>query len=118
MAVETCGSFGPKTHELVSELGRRVRRATLEENSHQYLVQRIAIAVQRGGMLLLSWVSGQPEQLLKFEVTIFLTLFSSKKGLSIIFNSCIVSFKKKNGYLQKLFYLFVFQSNSDSKISL
>ena len=39
VAVEKCGSFGPKTHELVSELGHRVRRATLEENSHQYLVQ-------------------------------------------------------------------------------
>ena len=48
VAVETCDSFSPKTHELVSELGRRVRRATLEENSHQYLVQRIAIAVQWG----------------------------------------------------------------------
>ena len=48
VAVETGGTFGPKTHELVSELGRRVRRVTLEENSHQYLVQRIAIAVQRG----------------------------------------------------------------------
>ena len=48
VAVETCGSLGPKAHELVSELGCRVRRATLEENSHQYLVQRIAIAVQWG----------------------------------------------------------------------
>ena len=48
VAVETCDSFSPKTHELVSELGHRVRRATLEENSHQYLVQRITIAVQRG----------------------------------------------------------------------
>ena len=38
-------------------------------------------------------VSGQPEQLLKVEVTIlfyFISLFSSKKGLSITFYSCIV----------------------------
>ena len=46
-----------------------------------------------GECCLCPGVSGQPEQLLKVEVTIFFTffsLFSSKKVLSIIFYSCIV----------------------------
>ena len=49
-----------------------MRRATLE-NSHQYLMQRIG----NGGML---GVSGQPEQLLKVEVTILFLYFLPRKG--------------------------------------
>ena len=44
VAVETCGAFGPEA----GEFWRRVMRATDEANAYQYLVQRIAMAVQRG----------------------------------------------------------------------
>ena len=33
---------------IFQELGRRVKRATQEEKAHEYLMQRIAVAVQRG----------------------------------------------------------------------
>ena len=48
VAVEACGTFGPQAGEFFRELGRRVRRATLEPNAYQYLVQRISLAVQQG----------------------------------------------------------------------
>ena len=48
VAVETCGTFGPQAGEFFRELGRRVRRATLEPNANEYLVQRISEAVLRG----------------------------------------------------------------------
>ena len=48
VAIETCGPFGPKAREFFQELGRRVKRATQEEKAHEYLMQRIAVAVQRG----------------------------------------------------------------------
>ena len=47
--------------------------------------------MQRGECCFCPGVSGQPEQLLKVEVTIFFTLFSLfSSKLSIIFYSCIV----------------------------
>ena len=48
VAVETCGTFGPQAGDFFRELGRRVRRATLEPNAYEYFVQRISVAVQRG----------------------------------------------------------------------
>ena len=48
VAIETCGPFGPKPREFFEELGRRVKRATQEEKAYEYLMQRIAVAVQRG----------------------------------------------------------------------
>ena len=46
VAIETCGPFGPKAWEFFQELGRRMKRATQEEKAHEYLMQRIAVAVQ------------------------------------------------------------------------
>ena len=48
VAVETCGAFGPEAGEFFRELGRWVKRVTDEANTYQYIVQRIAMAVQRG----------------------------------------------------------------------
>ena len=50
VAVETCGSFGPKAREFFQEVGRQVKRATQEENAYHYMIQRIAVAVQRGNV--------------------------------------------------------------------
>ena len=47
VAIETCGPFGPKGWEFFQEVGRRVKRATQEENAYEYLTQRIDVAVQR-----------------------------------------------------------------------
>ena len=48
VAVETCDSFGPKAQEFFQEVGRRVKRATQEKNAYHYIVQQIAVAIQRG----------------------------------------------------------------------
>ena len=63
VAVETCGTFGPQAGEFFREPGRRMRRATLEPNAYQYLVQRISVAVQRGNAAsVLGSVTGQSAQ--------------------------------------------------------
>ena len=48
VAIKMCGPFGPKVREFFRDVGRRVKRATQEENANEYLTQRIAVAVQRG----------------------------------------------------------------------
>ena len=64
VAVETCGTFGPQAGEFFRELGRRVRRATLEPNAYKYLVQRISVAVQRGNAAsVLGSLGSQPSVL-------------------------------------------------------
>ena len=64
VAVETCGAFGPEAGEFFRELGRRVKRATNEANTYQYLVQRIAMAVQRGNVAsVLGSLGSRPEGL-------------------------------------------------------
>ena len=83
VAVETCGTFGPQVGEFFRELGRQVRRATLEPNAYQYLVQRISVAVRRGNAA--SVLTGQSAQcfgglvilfcLLCFVVVIFVFVY-------------------------------------------
>ena len=51
IAVEASGVFGPRTLTLVKELGRKVRSQTGEEKATTYLMQRLAIAVQRGNAI-------------------------------------------------------------------
>lgn len=46
VAVETCGAFGPMAHDFLHDLGRRVKKATLEDGAYCQLIQRISI--QRG----------------------------------------------------------------------
>ena len=48
VAIETSGVFGPETEAFIKELGRRLRQVTGDERSHQHLVQRLSIALQRG----------------------------------------------------------------------
>ena len=47
VAVETCGFFGPQTKAFfLKELDHCLRSVTLDENSYQYLLQKISVAVQ------------------------------------------------------------------------
>ena len=48
VAVETSGVLGPEAHCFLRELGHRISDATGEQRSLQYLLQRVAVAVQRG----------------------------------------------------------------------
>ena len=42
------GVFGEEAYSFVSEIGRRLARATGDKRSKEFLVQRISMAVQRG----------------------------------------------------------------------
>ena len=48
VAIETSGVFGPKSLSFIRELGRQIAHVTAEVNSTNYLMQRLAVAVQRG----------------------------------------------------------------------
>ena len=48
VAIETLGAIGPKSMVFLRDLGRRIRAATDEPKSTDYLLQRISVAVQRG----------------------------------------------------------------------
>ena len=50
IAIETSGVFGPEALSFLRELGRRIKAETGEPRSLQFLLQRIAVAVQRGNM--------------------------------------------------------------------
>ena len=47
-ANETSGVFGPEAITFIKELGHRIRAETVEPRSLQFLMQGIAVAVQRG----------------------------------------------------------------------
>ena len=48
VAVETSGVLGPEALQLLRDLGHRLREATGEQRSYQFLLQRVSVAVQRG----------------------------------------------------------------------
>jgi len=48
VAVETSGVLGPEALQLLQDLGHRLREATGEQRSYQFLLQRVSVAVQRG----------------------------------------------------------------------
>ena len=48
VAIETMGVFGKEAEAFFIELGRRIREETGEPLSFHYLLQRIAVAMQRG----------------------------------------------------------------------
>ena len=50
VAVETSGVLGPEALQLFRDLGHRLREATREQRSYQFLLQRVSVAVQRGNM--------------------------------------------------------------------
>jgi len=48
IAFESLGSCGPETKEFLAVLGKRLKRATGEPRSLDFLYQKISIAIQRG----------------------------------------------------------------------
>ena len=48
IAVETLGVLGREARHFVKEVARRVKSVTDDPLAHQYLLQRISVAVQRG----------------------------------------------------------------------
>ena len=48
IAVETTGVFGPETMSFISALGRRICQTSGEKKSFSFLLQRLAVAIQRG----------------------------------------------------------------------
>ena len=48
VAVETLGVIGPESESFLRGLARKVMEATGEPSSHQYLLQRLSVAIQRG----------------------------------------------------------------------
>ena len=47
VAVETLGAIGPEASSLLKEIARRISLACGEERAHVFLLQRVAVAVQR-----------------------------------------------------------------------
>ena len=48
IAVETLGAMGAEALAFFKEVARRIARVTNEPRSYQYLLQRVAVAIQRG----------------------------------------------------------------------
>ena len=48
IAVETMGVFGKEARSFLKELSQRLKMPSGDPLAHQYLVQRISVAVQRG----------------------------------------------------------------------
>ena len=48
LSIETMGAMGPRSLDLVREVGRRIAMETGEPWSTDFLLQRLSVAVQRG----------------------------------------------------------------------
>ena len=48
VAVETCGTLGPKSRDFLRELGKHLRMVTGEPQSYAFLMQKISDAIQIG----------------------------------------------------------------------
>ena len=59
VAIETMGVFGKEAQAFFLELGRRIQEETVETLSFNYLLQWIAVAMQKG-MQLQYWAPSSP----------------------------------------------------------
>ena len=66
--------FGPQSLKFIEDLGWRLKTATDEANSKQYLLQRISVPIQRGDTDCVSGTLGQQEGLF-YPPSLFLYLF-------------------------------------------
>lgn len=48
VAVETLGPLGDEASKFFRDIGNRIATATSEQRSHQFLMQRLSVAIQRG----------------------------------------------------------------------
>ena len=62
VAIESLGAIGPLSRALLKDLGRRIKESTEEARAHEYLVQRLAVAVQRGNAVSIMGTMGDPGQ--------------------------------------------------------
>ena len=60
-AMKTSSVLGQAALSLVWDIGQRLRQTTWEERSKEYLLQRIAIAVQRGNAAAVPGTLGRRE---------------------------------------------------------
>jgi hypothetical protein len=51
VAIETSGNFGSDTHLFLKEISKRLKSNSGEALSHQFLLQLLSVAVQRGNTL-------------------------------------------------------------------
>ena len=61
LAVETSVVLGEAADEFMGDLGRRLCKSTGEPCSHEYLLQRISIAVQMGNAAAVLGIMGRPQ---------------------------------------------------------
>ena len=47
IAIESFGPIGPLSSAFLKDLGRRIKQRTGEARAHEFLLQRLAVAVQR-----------------------------------------------------------------------
>ena len=62
VAIESLGAIGPLSRALLKDLGRRIKESTGEARAHEYLVQRLAVAVQRGNAVSIMGTMEDPGQ--------------------------------------------------------
>ena len=62
VGVETCGTFGPQALSLFRELGQRLKKATGEQRSYQFLIQRVSVAIQTGNAISVLGTLDQPSR--------------------------------------------------------
>ena len=62
VGVETCGTFGPQALSLFRELGQHLKKATGEQRSYQFLIQRVSVAIQTGNAISILGTLDQPSR--------------------------------------------------------
>ena len=60
-AVETSRVLGEAAEEFVRELGQHLCMTTEENHSHEYVLQRISIALQMGNAAVVLGTMGRPQ---------------------------------------------------------
>ena len=61
IATETLGAIGDEGRSFFKELGRRIKATTQEQQSHQYVLQRVSVAIQRGNAVAILGSMGRGE---------------------------------------------------------
>ena len=73
IAVETTGVFGPETLSFISALGSRICQTSGEKKSFSFLLQHLAVAIQRGNSACVMGTLGNissPEDLFVYPVVV------------------------------------------------
>ena len=71
LAVESLGVFGKEARSFLKELEQRVKLSSGDPMAHQYLVQQMSVAVQRGNAAAVHWAEGRGSVVFWGEVVLF-----------------------------------------------